>query len=292
MPGYFSLCSLPAGASITIDGVLVPWDSPLCPFGAKNFAVSPDVYHDVVFRLPGYEKYETSASISENNTYQVHVILNKIPGTEEEEGDVEGYEGTATLRVTAHDGETGKELHARPSVSGTGMESRYVTPFTINISIPKKYSSKVITVSATYPGYEKPDPISVTVQRRRTTVADVIMYPVRIWKEVAVVEKMPRIAWVTSVTLPSIMAWGQTYSGTVRIVFTESTSYRAHLDLLPVRGPLTDPLPSRAARISTEQTGFINPWENKGKYSLKWNWTCERIPERVYTVLCILEYLE
>ena len=290
MSGYFSLCSLPAGASITIDGVPVPWNAPLCPYGAKDFAVSPDTYHDVVFRLEGYEKYETSASISEGNTYQIHVILNKIPGTEEEESDVEGYEGTATLRVTAHDGETGDELHARPSVSGTSTESRYVTPFTINISIPKKYSSKTITVSATYPGYEKPDAISVTVSRGTTTTADVRMYPVRIWKEVAVVEKLPRIAWVSSVTVPSIMAWGMRYSGTIRFVFTESTSYRAHLDLLPVRGPLTGALPARTARISTEQSGQIDPWEHDGKYSLKWEWDCERIPERIYTILCVLEY--
>ena len=220
------------------------------------------------------------------------MVLNKISGSAEEEEDVEGYTGTATLRVTAHDGETGKELHARPSVSGTSMESRYVTPFTINISVPKKYSSKTITVSATYPGYEKPDAISVTVARGRTTTADVRMYPVRIWKEVAVVEKLPRIAWASSVTLPSIMAWDNRYSGTIRFVFTESTSYRAHLDLHPIRGPIPGALPARAARISTEQTGPINPWEHDGKYSLKWEWTCERIPERIYTIVCVLEYSE
>lgn len=290
MVGYFSLCSLPGGATIRIDGAIVSTGAGQCPYAAEDFEVSPNVYHDVVFLLAGYEKYETSASISEGNTYQIHVILNKIPGTEEEESDVEGYEGTATLRVTAHDGENGDELHARPSVSGTSTESRYVTPFTINISIPKKYNSKEITVSATYPGYEKPDPITVTVTRGQTTTANVKMYPVRIWKEVAVVSELPRIAWATSVTIPSIMAWNNAYSGTIRFVFTEATSYRAHLDLHPLRGPAEGALPPRTARISTEQTGVIHPWENDSKYSIKWNWTCEEIPERIYTIVCVLEY--
>ena len=290
MPGYFSLCSLPEGALITIDGAPVPWSAPLCPAGAKKFAVTPSTFHDVVFRLDGYEKYETSASISEGNTYQIFAVLDKIPGPEEEEEDVEGHTGTATLHVTAHDAETGEELHARPSVSGTSMESRFITPFTINLSVPKGYSSKTVTVSAIHPGYEKPDTISVTIIRGKTTTADVKMHPVRIWKEVAIVEKMPRVAWVTSVTLPPTMAWDERYSGTIRFVFTEETSYRAHLDFHPIRGPITGTLPPRAARISTEQTGPINPWEHDSKYSLKWEWTCERIPERIYTIVAVLEY--
>lgn len=292
MPGYFNFCSLPEGASIYVDDELVPWTSPLCPFGATDFEVSPDDYHEVVFRLPGYESYETSASISEGNTYQIHVILNKRPGTEEEEGDIEGYEGTATVQVTAHDGETGKELHARPSVSGTSMESKFVTPFKINIAIAKKYNSKEISVTATYPGYKKPDKIYATVTRGQTTTVDVRMWPVRIWKEVAVVEKMPKNAWVTSVTLPSVMAWGLQYKGTIRFVFTNPTSYRAHLDLHPIRGPAEGALPPRTTRISTAETGIITPWEHEGKYSLKWEWTCEQIPERIYTVVCVLEYSE
>ena len=291
--GYFALCTLPGGADIYIDGAKLPQKAPLCPSAPLFHEVTAYVNHTVKYVLSGYKDYVTSASVSIggiNAAWQIFAVLGKESGP-----------NTGTLRLTAHEWvpdapHKGQELYARPSIAGTTMEEKLLTPLTINLSIPAGATSKEYEVGAIHPGYEKVEK-TVTLRKTHTPanplVEDLLMKEVRIWREVRIVEKMPKVAWVTGISIPSIMAWNISYSGWVKFVFTLATTYRAHLDLFARPsgwdGRLESLPTTRTARISTVEEE-LTPWP-ENEVRLDWSWLCSNaIPEGTYVVVSVIEY--
>ena len=283
--GIFYFCSLPSGANITVDGATVPWNAPLCPT-FKPYTVTAGPTHTIRYTLAGHKDKELSVSTLAGGEIQVPGIMEAVAGV-----------NNGTLKLTAHDDKTGQELHARPSISGTTEESKYLTPYTITLSIAAGKNSKEVDVGAIHPGYEKAER-TVTLRNTHTLasplVVDLLMKEVRLWREVRIVEKMPTIAWVTGLSVPSVMAWGVHYTGWVKFVFTLATTYQAHLDLHPLPtgwdGKIGS-LPARVTRISTEVGENLKPFP-KNEISLDWGWAVPTtIPEGTYVVVCVLEYM-
>ena len=282
--GIFHLCSLPGGADITIDGAAVPWKAPLCP-SYRPYTVSANVWHTIRYTLAGHKDKELSIKTLAGGELQVPGIMEAVAGV-----------NNGTLKLTAHDDKTGQELYARPSISGTTEESKYLTPYTITLSIAAGKTSKEVDVGTIHPGYEKAER-TVTLRNTHTTasplVVDLLMHEVKLWREVRIVEKMPTIAWVTGLSIPSVMAWGVNYTGWIKFVFTLAASYQAHLDLhhIPVGwdGKIGS-LPAPVTRISTEIGENLKPFP-KNEISLDWSWgPTSAIPEGNYIVVCVLEY--
>ena len=288
----FYFCSLPGGATITVDGAAVPWTAPLCP-SYKPYTVTAPASHTIRYTLAGYKDKELSVGTLTGGVLQVPGILEAVAGV-----------NNGTLKLTAHEwvpatvhpDNKGQELHARPSISGTTEESKYLTPYTITLSIAAGQNSKEVDVGAIHPGYEKAER-TVTLRNTHTLasplVVDLLMKEVKLWREVRIVEKMPTIAWVTGLSIPSVMAWDVNYTGWVKFVFTLATTYQAHLDLhrLPVGwdGKIGS-LPARITRISTEIGENLKPFP-KNEISLDWSWgPTSAIPEGNYVVVCVIEY--
>ena len=288
--GWFSLCSYPAGATIKIDGVAVPWLAPLCPLGAKLYEVTAKVKHTVEFTLADYKTYLTSdKEVAVGGTLQIHVILEKEAGV-----------NTGTLLLKAHDAKTFQELHARPSIEGTTAEEKFLTPYQINLAIPATKTEKEYKVGAVHPGYGKKEQYALlknTHTPANPLVVDLALEEVKIWKEVQITEEMPKIAWLTTLSIPSIMAWGLHYSGYIKFIFTKSARYRAFLEFYAKPdgwdGRL-DSLPtSYTTRISMGPTAFINPWVEESEYKLDWDWDVPNsVPEGLYIVVSVLEWEE
>ena len=292
--GYFALCTLPAGADIYIDGAKLPQKAPLCPSSPIFHEVTARVSHTVKYVLSGYKDYVTTASVSPggiNAAWQIFAVLGAVAGP-----------NVGTMRLTAHEWvadppHKGQELYARPSIAGTTMEEKLLTPLTINLSIPAGAMSKDYEVGAIHPGYEKAEK-TVTLRKTHTPanplVEDLLMKEVRIWREVRIVEKMPRVAWVTGISIPSIMAWDVSYSGWVKFVFTLATKYRAFLDLYTRPSGWDGRLESLdlehpTARIPTDEED-LTPWP-ENEHKLNWSWLClNSIPEGTYVVVSVIEY--
>lgn len=282
--GTFYFCSLPGGATITVDGAVVPWKAPLCP-AYKPYTVTA-AGHTIRYTLAGYKDKELSVGTGPGGVIQVPGIMEAVAGV-----------NNGTLKLTAHDDKTGQELHARPSISGTTEESKFLTPYTITLSIAAGKTSKEVDVGAIHPGYEKAER-TVTLRNTHTVasplVVDLKMHAVRLWREVRIVEKMPTVAWVTGLSIPSVMAWGVNYTGWVKFVFTSPASYQAHLDLhsIPTGWDGTiESLGPLVKRISTEEGLSLVPFP-KNEISLDWAWTptSAQISEGNYVVVCVLEY--
>ena len=282
--GIFNLCSLPGGATITIDGAAVPWKAPTCPT-YRPYTVTAGAWHTVRYTLAGQKDKELSKMTLAGGEIEVPGIMEAVAGV-----------NNGTLKLTAHDDKTGQELHARPSISGTTEESKYLTPYTITLSIAAGQTSKEVDVGAIHPGYEKAER-TVTLKNTHTVanplLVDLSMHEVKLWREVRIVEKMPTIAWVTGLSIPSTMAWGVHYTGWVKFVFTLTATYQAHLDLHPLPtgwdGKIAS-LPARVTRISTEVGDNLKPFP-KNEISLDWGWAVPNtIPEGTYVVVCVLEY--
>ena len=286
--GWVSLCSLPAGADIYIDGAKVPWSAPLCPAAARNYEVTARVMHTVKFVLANYKDKTINFSIGVGGTWQAHAVLEAVAGP-----------NTGTLRLTAHDAVTGQELYARPAIAGTTMEEKLLTPLTINLSIPTGATSKEYEVGAIHPGYEKE--VTTVILRKTHTpasplVVDLRMKESKVWREVRIVEKMPRVAWVTGISIPSVMQWGINYTGWVKFIFTLAARYRAHLDFHARPsgwdGRL-ESLPARTTRITTGEED-LTPWPDN-EQKLDWAWTVPSagsVPEGTYVIVCVIEYEE
>ena len=288
----FYFCSLPGGATITVDGTTVPWTAPLCPnYKAYNVTAAT---HTIRYSLAGYKDKELSVGTGPGGEIQVPGIMEAVAGV-----------NNGTLKLTAHEwvpatvdpDNKGQELHARPSISGTTEESKFLTPYTITLSIAAGQNSKEVDVGAIHPGYEKAER-TVTLRNTHTLAnpldVDLLLKEVKLWREVRIVETMPSIAWVTGLSIPSVMAWGVNYTGWVKFVFTSPASYQAHLDLytLPAGwdGKLGS-LPEHAtARISTDEGLNLKPFP-KNEISLDWSWgPTSAIPEGNYVVVCVIEY--
>ena len=286
--GWFSLCTYPAGATIKIDGVTIPWLAPLCPLEARKYEVTANVKHTVEFTLADYKPYLTSdKEVAIGGTTQIHVILEKEAGP-----------NTGTLLLKAHDSKTGQELHARPSIDGTTVEEKFLTPYQINLAIPATKTEKEYKVGAYHPGYAEKEQyalLKTSHTEASPLVVDLALEAVIIWKEVAIVEEMPSVAWVTGLSIPPVMAWGLRYTGWLKFFFTKSARYRAFLEFYAKPEGWNGTIGSLPAnytdRISMGPTDVIDPWVEESKYELTWTWDVpSTIPEGLYIVVSVLEW--
>ena len=289
--GIFKLCSLPAGATITIDeSVVVPWKAPLCP-NWRDFEVSANASHKIVYSLPDYKDDIHSELVTPGAYLQIPARMEPVVG---------GHAGY--VRIEAHDAVKGTVLRARVSIDGVPLAKRFLTPHERNLAIASTKTEKEYDFGATYPGYnkaEKTDIVKTTHTVTNPLLVDLRMTETRIWKEVEVVEEAKKVAWVTSITMDSPLIWDTTYTLKQKFVFYTEAKYQGFFDFYKIPPGWDYKLDSLKAyapvvhTITSPQTDKLSPYELDNEYTLSWNWVCLRtIPEGVYIVVARLMYLE
>ena len=287
--GYFALCSHPGGATIKIDGATVSGVAPLCP-SFKNVKVSANVSHSIVYTLMDHDDAEIpGASVPAggiSSAIQYVGVMSAIVG---------GHAGY--VLVKAHDEKTGNELRARPAIEGITAEERHLTPYRVNLAIASTKNYKDCKIGVTYPGYEKAErTVKVTTSHTvlNPLVVDFAMKAARVWKEVEVLAEATQPAWITAVTIPSPLIWGSQYDLKIKFVFYRKTKYRSHIDfhVRPANwdGSL-ESLPAATTRISSAETGQLDPWAEENIYTILTTWTCtSAVPEGIYVIVGQLDY--
>lgn len=296
--GVFQICTFPGGATIRVDGEVVDTNSALCGHGGafKNYEVSSGTSHKVTFELlPDYPisaENTKSFLVSKGATIQYPHTLHAIAGA-----------SVGTMHIKAKDGKTGMSLAVRPSVSGTTLEERLLTPcyLTLPVAVTKGYSD--YNVSGTIPGYAKPLTVVARLKKEHTRASplevNLELFPITEWVQVEIVKEMPQIAWVTGISIPSMMAWDNTYDGSVNFIFTKYAKYRAYFDwhLLPGSwdGKLSS-LPASKHRINCMKDGeteiVLDPWMEDSAFKFPWRYTvlAADLPEGTYVIVATVQW--
>lgn len=310
--GDLQLCTFPGGATIRVDDEVVDTNSALCGHGGayKKYAVSAGASHKVTFELlPDYPisaENTKSFLVSKGATIQYPHTLHAIAGA-----------SVGTMHITARDpGDPGdataipprpprpsKSLAVRPSVSGTTLEERLLTPcyLTLPVAVTKGYTD--YDVSGTIPGYAKPPTVVARLKKEHTRASplevNLELFPITEWVQVEIVKEMYQIAWVTGISIPSVMAWDNTYSGSVNFIFTKYAKYRAYFDWHPLPdnwdGKLLS-LPASKHTIHCIKDGetelILDPWIEESTFKFPWEYRvlASDLPEGTYVIVATLQW--
>jgi hypothetical protein len=295
--GDLQICTFPGGATIRVDDVVVDTNSALCGHGGafKKYAVSAGASHKVTFELlPDYPisaENTKSFLVSKGATIQYAHTLHAIAGA-----------SVGTMHIKAKDGKTGMSLAVRPSVSGTTLEERLLTPcyLTLPVAVTKGYTDYDVT--GTIPGYAKPPTVVARLKKEHTRASpldvNLELFPITEWVQVEIVKEMYQIAWVTGISIPSVMAWDNTYSGSVNFIFTKYAKYRAWFDWHPLPdgwdGKLTS-LPASKHTIHCKKAGetelVLDPWIEESAFKFPWEYTVRAadLPEGTYVIVATVQ---
>ena len=220
---------------------------------------------------------------------------------------------TGTLQLFARDVETGEYLSARPNINGIAGEEAWLMLGADGIKINLPVSTYEVT--CTYPGYEQPERVSVTLTEQHIATNPYSLTfdlkPILIHKVVEVRERAAKVAWVTDFDIPGVLIHGVPFDGSIQFQFLEEASYRVFFSLHPLPagwdqtksvGELPPSVKSIFATIEGDYTieregetlQVLNPILHSGqKYRAKYESILERganaVPPGYYVAVTTIE---
>ena len=142
-----------------------------------------------------------------------------------------------SLKMNAQDAETGVWLGARPNINGIGGEEKYLMLGEEGITMPLPVGTYEVT--CTHPGYATPERVSVHLTEEYSVsnpyvIPTFLMKEIKIWKQIEVLERARKAAWIVAFDIESPIVWEVQSEGSITFEFLEEAAYRAYFSLHPL----------------------------------------------------------
>jgi hypothetical protein len=142
-----------------------------------------------------------------------------------------------SLKMNAKDAETGVWLGARPNINGIGGEEKYLMLGEEGITMPLPVGTYEVT--CTHPGYATPERVTVRLTEDYSVsepyeVPTFLMKEIKIWKQIEVLERARKAAWIVAFDIESPIVWEVQSKGSITFEFLEEAAYRTYFSLHPL----------------------------------------------------------